>query len=93
MYATTVNQISVVDDFITYKCYVDTLLKTLGDFKSFLEKCESKSVKILIFLVIEFVFESLVCFGYFLIHCQNQRKKIIEDLLVQRLRNNELKEN
>ena len=85
MYIITVNQISIADDFIKYHCYLESLTNTLKDFREFLFICEAKCINQLIFLVVEFAFEILVCIGYIFILIQNKKKELINRLLIEKM--------
>jgi len=86
MYIITTNQISIADDFIKYHCYVESVTNTLKDFREFLFICESKCINQLIFLVVEFISEALVCIGYLFVMIQNKRKEIINNLLIDKMK-------
>ena len=83
MIATSKQQISIVSDFITYKCFDDSLLDTLRVNLSFLGISLLISYDILILLLIEFCFEMFICIGYLFIFLYNNRRAIYQKILLE----------
>jgi len=82
MFVLTLSQLSIVDDFIKFTCYMEETIIILKVFQVFLVTCKEKCINILAFLLIEFAMESLIIVGYVFIHIQIKRREMLNDKIL-----------
>jgi len=76
MLSSTHTQISIVEDFLKYKGFLDSISNTLRHNLDFLIICNERCYTLLALLILEFFLELVICIGYVFIIYYNQRQTI-----------------
>lgn len=86
MMSLTTQQLNIVKDLKTYNCFAAGILLIFDKFDDFILMCSLKSEIIMIFLIIELFFQTMILIGYIFIWIRNKKKQILLERILKQLK-------